>query len=132
MTRPTDPTSRAVDVDWDAPELQELLKKTEGLRLDNRNTFHARWVRLHQGWLLANANVPWQPALLVWDDHQGGLVLQTRTEIVQVGEPVAIDLAPDGLSPRVVFGEVVQSRPGLRPEDQGQPVYFAWVRVLKK
>lgn len=63
---------------------------------------------------------------------KGGLVLQTRTEIVQVGEPVAVDLAPDGLSPRVVFREVVQSRPGLRPEDQGQPVYFAWVQILKK
>ena len=73
----------------------------------------------------------WQPALLVWDDHQGQLVLQTRTQALQVGDPVALDLASQGLSPRIVFGEVLQSRPGLRPQDQGQEVFFARIQVLK-
>lgn len=131
MTRPVDPMSHAVDVNWDDPKLQDLLKKIEGLRLDNRNTFHARWVRMRQGWLLADAHVPWHPALLVLDDHQGGLVLQTHAEIVQAGDPVAVDLTLEGMAPRVVFGEVARSRPGLRPEDQGQTVYFAWVQILK-
>lgn len=131
MPRDTDPTSRAVDVDWDDPRLQELLKKTEGLRLDNRNTFAARWVRFHLGWHLGAAVVTWQPALLVWDDHQGGLVLQTRTEAFQVGDPVAVDLAPQGMGARTVFGEVRESRPGLRPEDQGQAVFFTKIQVLR-
>lgn len=131
MTRPRDSMPRAVDVDWDDPQLQDLLKKTEGLRLDNRNTFHARWVKWLPGWHLDAAAVAWQPALLVWDDHQGRLMLQTRTQALQVGDPVALDLASQGLSPRIVFGEVLQSRPGLRPQDQGQEVFFARIQVLK-
>lgn len=130
--RSNDPTSHAVDVDWDDPELRELLKKTEGLRLDNRGTFHARRVRVHLGWHLQDGSSAWQPALLVWEDNQSTLVLQTRTLLFRPGDPVAVDKTPEGPVNRVVFGEVVQSHVGLRPEDQKQEVFLAWVNVLKK
>jgi hypothetical protein len=132
MTRQDDFMARAVDVNWDDPQLQDLLKKTEGLRLDDRNTFHARWVKWRLGWHQDAQAASWQAGLLVWDDHQGRLVLQTRSQELQAADPVAVDLAPQGMPARIVLGEVLQSRPGQRAEDQGREVFFTSIQVFKK
>ncbi len=51
MAEPDKPLeSQLVDVDWTQPELQELLAKIEGLRLDNRGMFKHRPVVIRSFW----------------------------------------------------------------------------------
>ncbi|MBW4048264.1 MAG: hypothetical protein HIU89_10080 [Proteobacteria bacterium] len=125
-----DPTSRLVDVDWNDPRLQELLKKTEGLRLDDRGTYKPRRIRVHLGWQPLGADgAGWLPALLVWDTGHGDLVVKTQTMQLRSGDPMTLDRASNGVAGRVERGEIVQCRAGARPEDQGKDVFLAWVHV---
>ncbi|WP_031404890.1 hypothetical protein [Thiomonas sp. FB-Cd] len=125
-----DPTSRLVDVDWNDPRLQELLKKTEGLRLDDRGTYKPRRIRVHPGWHPLGANRgAWVPALLVWDTGHGDLVIQMQPMPLRPGDPMTLDKAPNGVEARLEHGEIMQCRAGVRPEDEGKDVFLVWVHV---
>ena len=115
-----DPTSRLVDVDWNDPKLQELLKKTENLRLDNRGMFKARRVLLRRSWHPSGAA---SEVLLVADPGSGRLTVLTDFPL-DLGDPVTIDKElASNTEAGILLCEVVGCRRGNRPEDAGRKVF---------
>ena len=113
---------RQVDVDWNRPELQELLAMVEGLRLDNRGMFKPRPVVIRAYWpqadVLGNGT-------LVGNDGQGNWVVMTDFPIeprtgLTIGQEIAeLDTTVHYLC------EVQQCRRGMRPEDRDRPVFLS-------
>ena len=58
-----DPMQQLVNVDWDTPELQELLRKTAHLHIDKRDLVNKRTVLLRQSWQTSAA-----PRPAIWVD----------------------------------------------------------------
>lgn len=115
-----DPTSRLVDVDWNDPKLQELLKKTENMRLDNRGMFKARRVLLRRSWHPSGAA---SEVLLVADPGSGRLTVLTDFPL-DLGDPVTIDKElASNTEAGILLCEVVGCRRGNRPEDAGRKVF---------
>nr|WP_288120847.1 hypothetical protein [Thiomonas sp.] len=115
-----DPTSRLVDVDWNDPKLQELLKKTESLRLDNRGMFKARRVLLRRSWHPSGAA---SEVLLVADPGGGKLTVLADFPLDR-GDPVTLDKELAGNAEAgILLCEVVGCRRGSRPEDAGREVF---------
>lgn len=109
-------------VDWNDPELESLLRKSESWTLDNRSGYVAQQVRIHIGWG-ACAD---KPAVLVWE-RDNVMVLEAGFPIAQ-GEHVRVErLAGDGV--RTVWGVVVEGREGFRAEDRANGVHVYWLHV---
>ncbi|MDD4887220.1 MAG: hypothetical protein PHO64_09935 [Thiomonas sp.] len=121
-----DPMQQLVDVDWDTPELQELLRKTAHLHLDKRNLVNKRTVRLRQSWQTSAAS---RPAIWVdtgQDDAQRVLLTQY---VVEPGDPVMLEIRrPDRTE--FVYAEVLSCRKGQRIGDDG--IWVLIVRDLKR
>jgi hypothetical protein len=109
-------------VDWDDPQLQKLLSKTESWTLDNRGAFTATNVQIHVGWGASGG----RHALLVWESDQV-MVLETRFLLPQ-GEQVRVDRVQAGTA-RTVWAAVVEGREGFREEDRKNGVYVHWLHV---
>ncbi len=115
-----DPTSRLVDVDWNDPKLQDLLKKTESLRLDNRGMFKTRRVLLRRSW---HSSGEAGEVLLVADPGGGRLTVLADFPLDR-GDPVTIDKQLAGNTEAgILLCEVVGCRRGNRPEDAGRKVF---------
>ncbi len=118
--------SQLVDVDWSRPELQELLAKIEGLRLDSRGVFKPRPVHLRVFWPQVQEL---GPATLVADDGQGNWVIRTSYPL-DIGTSLEIKhLTPanrDEISATTRYlCEVRACRRGVRPEDAGKDVFIS-------
>lgn len=112
------------DVDWNDPKLNELLKKTDGLSIDNRSQLPGTQVkiRIASGWEASGAD---KPALLV-AEVDGALVLVTRFPLPHGGDVQVIGLPGGGQQTR--WAVVADEREGQRVEDQGQDLFLSWLR----
>ncbi len=119
--KPQDPTNKLVDVDWEDPRLQELLKKTESLRLDNRGTFQPRRILLRRGW---HDSATAEIATLAAEHSDGRLTLITDFPLER-GDPVMIDKNATAIAhPQYILAEVTDCRRGSRPGDDGSLVFI--------
>ena len=109
-------------VDWSDPRLQELLRRSESWKLDNRGTYAPKEVQIHLGWGANSA----RPAILVWERDQV-MMLETRFSI-PLGEHVRVD-EPQGERLRTVWGIVVEGREGFRAEDRENGVHLHWLHL---
>lgn len=109
-------------VDWDDPQLQKLLSKTEGWSLDNRGVFSPVPCELHVGWG-AGAG---RPARLVYE--QPGVVVVATQTIIPKGEQVRVDRVQGGTL-RSTWGVVVDGREGRREEDRARDIQIYWVHI---
>jgi hypothetical protein len=109
-------------VDWSDPRLQELLRRSENWKLDNRGTYTPKDVMIHLGWGASTG----RPAILVWERDQV-MMLETRYAIA-LGEQVRVD-EPQGERLRSVWGLVVEGREGFRAEDRANGVHLHWLHL---
>lgn len=122
MSRDKDfPEQKPVKVDWDDPDLQSLLRKTESWQLDKRRSFTPQDVRIHLRWSTGAARF----AKLL-DMHEDMMVLQTAFPL-QAGEQVRVD-RPIGESGTPLWGVVIRSRAGTRADESAQGAYLHWLR----
>lgn len=110
------------NVDWNHPEIQLLLSKTEGWNLDNRGVYPRLACELHVGW---GAGVG-RYATLVYE-REGVMVIETRFAIPN-GEQVRVDRIRAGAM-RSSWGVVMDGRAGFRAEDRAHGLYVHWVHV---
>ena len=112
-----DPTQRLVDVDWNKPELQELLRKTAHLHLDNRYPVNKRPVLLRQGW---RTSAPAQAAIWVDLGPDAAQRVVLTTFALEPGEPIMLESRKPGASePDWIYAEVSSCRQGQRVGDEG-------------
>ena len=110
------------NVDWNHPELQLLLNKTEGWSLDNRGVYPRMACELHVGW---GASVG-RHATLVYE-REGVMVVETNFAIPN-GEHVRVDRIQAGAL-RSSWGTVMDGREGCRAEDRANGIHVHWVHV---
>jgi hypothetical protein len=116
------PQSKGNQVDWSDPHLQDLLRRSEHWKLDNRGTYVPKTVQIHLGWGASTG----RPAVLVWERDQV-MMVETRFPIM-VGEHVRVD-EPQGESMRSVWGIVAEGREGFRAEDRANGVHLHWLHL---
>lgn len=114
--------SPAHHVDWNNPELDSLLRKTESWTLDNRSNHQPQHVEIFIGW----AGTVGRPAVLVWQRDKV-MVLETQfplrtTEQVRVSRCI-------GKDQRTIWAIVADSREGFREEDREHGVYVHWLHA---
>ena len=109
-------------VDWNDPQLQKLLGKTDGWSLDNREVQPRRNVQIKIGWQAASC----RPAVLVWK-RESAMVIETAFTI-PVGEYVRID-TDSGDSARSLWGVVAEARPGRREQDAANGIHIHWLHA---
>lgn len=110
------------NVDWNDPQLQSLLGKTEGWSLDNRGVFSPVPCELHIGWGAGAV----RPAVLVYE-RTGVMVIEAQF-IIHAGEQVRIDCMQAGTL-RSTWGAVAEGREGYRAEDRAQGIHVYWVHT---
>lgn len=121
MSHPSKPPSGNV-VDWNNPDLQSLLSKTEGWSLDKRGVYTPTACELHVGWGAGTG----RPATLVYE-RDVVLVVETRFAIPK-GEHVRVDRLRSGTMSST-WGIVAEGREGFRDEDRVNGVYVHWVHT---
>jgi hypothetical protein len=130
MTDPKPPAKKSASrVDWSNPRLEALLKKTEGWQLDNRGSFPPQDVSVQIGWsgdTSVGATESSRPGVLVWE-HEKVMVLATSFPIEQ-GELVRIDRLV-GEQVEAAWGSLIESRPGLRVDDDEKHVHVHWINM---
>ena len=109
-------------VDWDDPQLQSLLNKTEGWSLDNRGVFSPVPCELHIGWGAGAV----RGATLVFE--RAGVMVVEANFVMGVGEKVRIDRVVLGAL-RSNWGTVAEGRVGHRAEDRANGMRVYWVHV---
>lgn len=118
------PIKPASSVDWSDPQLQSLLQRTEGWKIDNRGSVAPKDVWIHLRWGTATV----KKAVLVWE-RDDVIVLEADFPIPQ-GEHVRVD-SPSSDGVKIQWGEVVQSRLGQRPGDQAKGIQVHWLSVCE-
>lgn len=121
-----DPMQQLVDVDWDTPDLQELLRKTAHLHIDKRNLVNKRTIQLRLGW---HTSSPARPAIWV-DTGQGDAQRVLLTQYgLESGDPVMLEIRrPDRAE--FVYAEVLSCHKGRRIGDDG--IFVLIVRDLQR
>jgi len=109
-------------VDWNDPQLQSLLDKTEGWSLDNRGVFSPVPCELHIGWGAGAV----RSATLVYE--RAGVMVVEANFIIHAGEQVRVDRMLAGAL-RSSWGTVAEGRDGHRAEDRVQGIRVYWVHV---
>ena len=115
------PRNPAIRVDWNAPHLQALLKKSEGWKVDNRDSFVSENVMVH-----LNGTSVAQHGRLV-RTHNDVVVLETSFPI-DVGELVRIDW-PYGETFKIQWVQVTESRTGQRCDDRDKGIHVHWLHA---
>lgn len=113
------------DVDWNDPQLSDLLKKVDGWNIDHRSHLQPQEVQIRVtcGWSASDAS---KPALLI-SEVDGVMVLGTRFPLPH-GEEVQVQSQLGG-SMRTRSGVVIEEREGHRAEDRQQNLYLNWLRI---
>ncbi|UJJ53916.1 hypothetical protein [Rhodanobacter thiooxydans] len=113
-------------VDWDDPNLDALLQKIDGWKLDNRSDHPLQDVQIQisSGWT-ANSVVS-KPAQMVSMDEQA-MVLVTRFPL-PLGDRVRVDTQHAG-GTRSVWGCIVEGREGHRVEDREHGLFLSRLRI---
>lgn len=116
---------KLVDVDWDTPELQELLRKTAHMHIDKRDLVNKRTVQLRQGWHTSAAP---RPAIWVDTGQADALRVLLTQYALEPGDPVLLEIRrPDRAE--FVYAEVQSCRNGQRIGDDG--LFVTLVREVK-
>ena len=110
------------NVDWNDPQLQSLLDKTEGWSLDNRGVFSPIPCELHIGWGAGAV----RGATLVFE--RAGVMVVEANFLIQVGEKLRIDRFVMGAL-RSSWGTVAEGRMGHRAEDLANGTRVYWLHV---
>lgn len=111
-----------VRVDWSDPQLESLLRRSEGWQLDNRGGYSAQDVQIYVGW----SGSVGRSAALVWERDKS-MVVQTNFPIGK-GEQVRVDKHL-GESIRTLWGVVIEERKGQRDEDREKGIHLYWLHV---
>ena len=116
------------NVDWNDPQLSDLLKKVDGWNIDNRSHLPPQEVqiRIACGW---NASDVSKPALLI-SELDGIIVLATSFPLPH-GEEVQVN-SQVGDNSRVRWGVVFEEREGHRATDREQDLFLNWVRIRSR
>lgn len=112
------------DVDWSDPRLNALLKKTDGLSIDNRNGVPGTpiSIRIASGW---ESSATDKPALLV-SDVGSTLVIVTRFPLPHGGDVQVMGIP--GAGPDARWAMVKEEREGLRAEDKQDGLFLSWLQ----
>ncbi|MES2313368.1 MAG: hypothetical protein V4566_13835 [Pseudomonadota bacterium] len=113
-------------VDWNDPNLDALLQKVDGWRLENRSDQPLQEVQIHvsSGWT-ANSVIS-KPAQLISMDEQT-MVLVTRFPVPQ-GDHVRVDSQRvDGT--HTVWAWMVEGREGYRAGDREHGLFLNRLRI---
>lgn len=113
-------------VDWNDPNLDALLQKVDGWKLDNRSDHPLQEVQIQisSGWT-ANSVVS-KPAQLIPMDEEN-MMLLTRFPLPQ-GDHVRVDSQHAG-GTRSVWGWIVEGREGHRIEDRAHGLFLSKLRI---
>ncbi len=115
------PTPHAVRVDWDTPELQALIEKTQDWQIDNRAGQRHKQSTVYVGW----AALSGKPATIAFED-ESKIVFLTHFPLSEE-ERIRLD-KPIGDTSRHIWGEVVECRAGRRDGDAERGVHVVWMR----
>ena len=113
--------SKSVDVDFDDPRVQELMRKTETLRLDQRGQLPTRPVLIRRASDLHDLGTPGVQI----GKEDAGLVVLAAGQIFAVGEDLLLYCKGDGQG-GIYRAET--SRPGRRQEDAAQNIFITYAR----
>jgi len=123
-----DPTQRLVDVNWDAPEMQDLLRKMEHLHLDKRHLTNKHPILLRLGW---HTSAPAHAAVWVDLSQTDGQRVVLTDFPLEPGDPVMLEIRQTGLQREsLVYAEVLSCRRGQRVGDDG--LFVLVLRDLKR
>jgi hypothetical protein len=123
-----DPTQRLVDVNWDTPEMRDLLRKTEHLHLDNRHLVNKYPIFLRLGW---HTSAPANAAVWVDLSQTDGQRVVLTDFPLEPGDPVMLEIRQAGLrGESLVYAEVLSCRRGQRVGDNG--LFVLVLRDLKR
>lgn len=111
-----------IRVDWNDPQLESLLRRSESWRLDNRGGYTPQDVQVYVGW----SGTIGRSAVLVWERDKS-VVLEANFPIGQ-GEQIRVDKHL-GESIRTLWGVVVETREGVREEDRKRGIHLYWLQV---
>jgi hypothetical protein len=113
-------------VDWNDPNLDALLQKVDGWRLENRSDQPLQEVQIHvsSGWTASS--VISKPAQLISMDEQT-MVLATRFPVPQ-GDHVRVDSQrADGM--HTVWAWMIEGREGCRAGDREHGLFLNRLRI---
>jgi len=116
------------NVDWNDPQLSDLLKKVDSWNIDNRSHLPPQEVQIRVtcGWNASNIS---KPALLI-SELDGMMVLATSFPLPH-GEEVQVNSQAGGSS-RTRWGVVTEEREGHRATDRGQSLFLNWLRLRSR
>ncbi len=123
-----DPTlGRMTEVDWDDPELRQLLESTETLRLDNRGTHTASVVHLRPGAAGQGAD---SRALLVGET--GNRLRLLFDQALAPGRMIALNRTAGAAGASGwELCSVVDCRAGSRRDDESRAVFVIELQVQR-
>lgn len=119
----TDTSISSIPVNWNDPELESLLRRSEGWQLDNRGAYASQDVHVFVGWSTATG----RSAALVWEREESA-VIATDFAIGQ-GESLRVEKYMGGRNVRTLYGVVIEGREGFREEDAKKGIRLYWLRV---
>jgi hypothetical protein len=122
MTHRPDTRVSNIRVDWNDPQLESLLRRSESWSLDNRGGFTPQEVQIYLGW----SGTVGRSAMLVWERDKS-VVLETNFPL-GLGEHVRVDKHL-GESIRTLWGVVADGREGFRGEDRKKGIHLYWLHV---
>ena len=116
---PKDIYAQSVEVDFDDPRIQELLRKTETLRLDQRGQLATQAVVVRRA---ADPHDPGVGAMQIGREAAGRIILAAG-QMFAPGEDLMLHFRGEG---RGGIYRVEASRPGRRQEDAAQHVFITY------
>ncbi len=107
-------------VDWNTPELDALLKKSDSWQIDSRSYNARQEVEIHIGWGTHRC----EPASVACEDDRA-IVIETTASIAS-GEHVRVDKLSDNRT-HSQWTIVMEGRPGVRESDRERNNHVYWL-----
>ncbi len=118
------PTPHAVSVDWESPNLQALLVKSDGWQIDNRHS-----IRLVSATVFVGpAAMSGAPVSIAWED--GHKIVFLAGFPIPVGERIRL-LKRIADVTRIIRGESIECRQGRRAGDDERGIHVVWARKIR-
>lgn len=111
-------------VDWNTPELDALLKKSDSWQIDSRSYNARQEVEIHIGWGTHRC----EPASVACEDDRA-VVIETTASIAS-GEHVRVDKL-SGNRTHSQWTIVMEGRPGVRESDRERNNHVYWLHITR-
>jgi hypothetical protein len=111
-------------VDWNTPELDALLKKSDSWQIDSRSYNACQEVEIYIGWGTHRR----EPASVACEDD-GTAIIETAASIAS-GQHVRVDKA-SGDKTHSQWAIVTGGRPGVREGDKRRNSHVYWLRFTQ-